>query len=265
LPSFLHDGASFGERGVELELDTFFVQLALLRNRTQRFAEYFYQSLRPTERRNAKDFLRNLINQARVLSDEMSVWATNLPDEFKYTAQTFDVAQLDEQESEQEENLFFSNIGHHYRTLWHASIMQRYQAALIAVNIIITKAISRCILAGSAVEPIILAQQQQALSNAQTLVDDLCASFPFSFGLVNGSHQTTSISPAMTEIAVEQLTASTAFLLVWPMTIASAAVGISESQKNWIKNKLVLLSRKTGNKVLGLAARVRTPEVHNEV
>jgi hypothetical protein len=98
--------------------------------------------------------------------------------------------------------------------------------------------------------------QRRAQSEVKTQVDQLCASFPFFLGLIGSGRLRISLSEEEIKVAISKTTASTAFLLVWPMTIASAAAKIPEEQRHWIKAKIFLLGQITGNGVLAAVAKV---------
>ena len=107
--------------------------------------------------------------------------------------------------------------------------------------------------------PDMIVQQQRALVNVKTLTDAICASVPFFFGLVGDGRQEILVPAKAVKAAVESTTASTALLLVWPLTIASAAMGVPPSQKRWIKTKVALIGRIVGSGVLDATAKVNLP------
>jgi hypothetical protein len=216
-----------------------------------------------TARYKAEADVRSLIFQAQALDSQLVAWAKDLPSEWNYASWTWEITQQDESRSLLEDDLFFRNLVHYYRNLSQATLWNHYRAARVATNIII----SRVLLLHSSsnamtADPGVRIQQQCAQSKIKFLVDDICDSIPYFFGLVDDSRQQRIESSApIIGNAIEKTTASTAFLLVWPLTIASAAVDNTEWQKLWIKSKIALLGRITGNGVLGVIAKVRIFDV----
>ena len=90
------------------------------------------------------------------------------------------------------------------------------------------------------------------------LADDLCASMPYTLGLIEPHHTAvyggTVVPrvPAPLKVAVKATTAS---LLCWPLTMATMLSGIPERHHNYLRNRLFDVSKIVNDGVLeGVAA-----------
>lgn len=86
----------------------------------------------------------------------------------------------------------------------------------------------------------------------QACVDQICASVPYHFDVMASNSQ----NPRTTKPRLDNFTARKAYILAWPLTIAMAASIIPEHQRQWIKSKMLLVSRITGNGALELVANM---------
>jgi hypothetical protein len=231
----------------------------VLRNKALSLARDLQTSLDEAKQRKVKADKQTLIARARALDERLATWEENLADDWKFEQIEFESIQSNESDFSHENFIFgiFGNVAHHYPSIWQATLWNQYRTARIAVNIIIARALFRILSEdGMNGRSHILALQERAQSEIKTQVDQLCASFPFFFGLFDNKNQRRTITAEEMKAAITRRTASTAFLLVWPITIASAAAEIPEEQKRWIKSKIVLLGRLTGNRILEVAATV---------
>lgn len=123
--------------------------------------------------------------------------------------------------------------------------------------------ISRVLMSADASDIKARQQRQLARSNTQMSVNEICARVPFHAHLHrlvaddrvdDGAEQTTTRQSLLADNS--DLVARHAPILTLPLVVAQAADGVPDHQRAWIKSKLLLASRATGNGVLEVATVV---------
>lgn len=204
--------------------------------------------------------LQNLITRSQALDDRLSSCESYLNSHAPYKCVQLDLSHVERRC--RGPNIFFNSIAHCYPSLSQAKLWDQYRAVRIALNIIISRAIFRMQAASeNSSQPNLNALQDRAQTEIEREVDQLCASVPFFFGLVGPQCPRNPISAECIDLAIKSMTASTALMLVWPMTISSAATEIAVDQGCWIRSLVTLLGKITGNGILEVTAKVGYPQM----
>ncbi|KAF2498473.1 hypothetical protein BU16DRAFT_295526 [Lophium mytilinum] len=260
VPSYLHNGLEFGEQGLELTFDGYIIRLSQLRAQGITVWESLRNTLStdPLEHQRLKDSAFNLISEARKLDTELAAWATQIPPDWSYVSQDLPPEAISATGTESSA-LYYTTTVQVYLNLSHATTWNRYRAARIAANTIMARALQH--LQPPPDHPqasVISAQYTLAVATNTAFINAICASVPFVFGRVKLPED-----PADTAIEVvkhapppEELSARKAFLLSWPLVISAAALGLEEAQRAWLREKIALIGRITGNGQLAASARI---------
>ena len=253
LPIWLRNGSQYGEHGFALELDHCMVGAAELRHQASILCMGSV-SLPKSDGHNDILRLRRLLAEAQTLDNVLAIWANALPSEKWYSIQA--VKQDGRVETG---NRIFDDVIHIYPTVGHAGMWNRYHALRLTVNDIMLKTLS--ILAGF-FQLDTKSLEEAAHLRMLHLADDLCASVPYTLGLIE-PHPTavhdgtvTIKVPASVNVTVKATTAS---LLCWPLTMATMLSGIPERHHHYLRNRLLDVSEIVNDGVLeGVAAGYST-------
>lgn len=256
LPEWIQDGASFGETGVNLSLDECLVQLALLRNSSQSL----WRSKDSMASNQCKNEATSLVKHARTVDNLLIRWASNFPPDWTFITQGEPSSGSDvvpSIEAEQLERLQYGSTISLYPNFEQATRWNQYRASRMITNAIIVRAlrlIAKCSTEDNSSPKLLFSQQIAAQEEVQEGVDQICASVPYYFDVMG----TNSENPRTTKPRLDNVNARQAYLLAWPLTIAVAAPAIPEQQRQWIRSKVLLVSRITGNGALELVANMNT-------
>jgi hypothetical protein len=267
LPSSFHNGAEYGENGPELDLDFCIVQVSQLRSRARKIFEILEkQSHDVGAHENPKRGLLNIVTEAQAIDNILAVWASSLPPDFQYIidnksqpmpyrVSVSPSAELISVISANNESIFYKETLNFYPSHNIAAIWNHYWAARLVLNIIIARATG--FMAKDSKEKLhgleMGMHHDIARNIAQLLVDDICYSFSFQLdGVEQESLQSSNLSRRKNgDDMACNVTARKAFLTVSSLTIANSACElISEGQRDWVKAKIMLISKITGNGVL---------------
>lgn len=253
LPMWLRDGSQYGEYGFALELDRCMVGVAKLRHQASSLS-VDPVSFPISDRYDHKARLRRLVAEAEALDGVLVLWANHLPTENRYSIRT-----VQEDRCGETGNRIFDGTVHIYPSMGHAGMWNRYRALRLAVNDIILKTLS--VLAES------LHSDTESLEEAVRLrilrlADDLCASLPYTLGLIEpyhvAGHSSAVVIKVPTSLKVD-VKATTASFLCWPLTMASMVSEIPERHHRYLRNRLLDVSEIVGDGVLeGIATGFST-------
>ena len=253
LPIWLRNGSQYGEHGFALELDHCMVGAAELRHRASILCVDSV-SLPKSDGHDDIVRLRRLLAEAQTLDNVLAIWANELSSEKWYSIQA-----VQQDGRVETSNKIFDDIIHIYPTVGHAGMWNRYHALRLTVNDIMLKTLS--ILAES-FQLDTKSLEEAAHLRMLHLADDLCASVPYTLGLIEPHHAAvhdgTVVSkvPASVNVSVKATTAS---LLCWPLTMATMLSGIPERHHHYLTNRLLDVSEIVNDGVLeGVAAGFST-------
>lgn len=234
-PAWLRDGSQYGERGSALELDRCMVEAAELRHQASKLPVGF-ATLSVLDGYDEMVRLYRLLAEAQTLDHVLATWANDMPIESRYITRTIP----DDQPVDISYMLFDAKL-HIYPTAGHAGMWNYYRAVRLIVNDVVLKTLA--VIAGSPDSDIesLEALEEAAKSTVQRLADDLCASMPDIFGLIETHHAgpdftvVTKIPPSLDRSAK----AITTSFLCWPLTIAAMVWGIPEQHQRYMRDCLL--------------------------
>lgn len=264
VPTWLQDGADFGETGLYLELDACCVPLAQLRSRGKRL----HQNRDGLSIQARRIEAQSLIIEAFEIDKRLTAWRKACPQAWNYTTKTVKAndrrsnSTLDGASTERN-HLYYNCTISAYSNMEHALTLNRYRVARIVANSVAAKILIQCDgLLTWQEDPFVqwslptefATQRQSALSNIQEFVNDICFSVPLHFAepRFTASTMTTNEGDLMRD--VEERTAPyKVYPLVWPLVVSLHSAGISIEQRLWLKAVLGIVGRITGNSTLDLA------------
>ncbi|KAJ5279793.1 hypothetical protein N7478_005165 [Penicillium angulare] len=237
VPEWLQNQAIDTEDPVAM-LDHLYVQLAHVRS------QYLGFQLENTE--SHIEQLDALITEAKELQFAFEDWVLSVPDQWKFSVIEFkDTGNLNSR------NAIYGDYYHIYSTMEHATIWNRYRAA----HMIASSTFIRVLLTMSAILPedqTLAARVQEQMSKIESLVSDMCCSI--AFFLVAGKDK----GAGDLKLFHNELTPMTATLLAWPLTLAVSTSFAPTEQKQWIGEKIQLISAALGTNILGAIPKMTT-------
>ena len=254
LPEWLEDGARYGEHGAHLQLDKCAVQIIRLRANSHRLLRRLELStIDSTERHTILTVAQSLAAECLKVDAQLESWAENLPVGWTYERYSIDRKRTPSLRSGKYHDFTYSGTVHVYPSLKIAISWNFLRSCRVILNSIIL-AIWK--------HQFSLDKQCHDISKAihQTLtalVTDICesASFYFDHGNMNTTSSYTSLSNMSTTIG----NAKSLVFLINPMLVAAGAFGVPETQHEWIKRRVALIGRATGNGTLERVATVKHP------
>ncbi|KAJ5107424.1 hypothetical protein N7456_004099 [Penicillium angulare] len=220
-------------------LDQLYVQLAHVRSQYLGF-----QLVKATE--SSIEQLQDLITDAEELHIAFEDWVHSVPDQWK-----FSIIELKDIGNEHLRDAIYGDYYHIYSTIEHATIWNRYRAA----HMIASSTFIRILITMSAILPedhALAARIQEHKSKIESLISDMCYSIEFFLVAGNGNGAVHSVS------FNNELSPMTATLLAWPLTLAASTGFAPKEQKEWIQEKLELISVTLGTNILGAIPKMTT-------
>lgn len=218
IPEWLQSGADFGEMGSDLTLDSCLINVAALRHSTAKFFGHIREASQDTDDSKCVK-IQQIMLKAQRLDDMLLAWSLTAPPEFDYEALYNITDKRTKQRGQGSAKNYITRM-----TMWN-----RYRGARLVANCSLER-LASCLLCVKDT-PIVVNMQDQikeVRQNAQMLVDGICTTVPCIMDDIE--------SPA---------SAPKAFVLAWPLVIASVTPAISDEQRDWIKTKLRLISEIT--------------------
>lgn len=236
IPPWLQSGEAFGENGPELALDICLVKVSVLRHQGIEMVQRLTRA--PGNTSHLEYDLESLLLEAQELDSLLIAWTFTAPCECRPGIHQCEVIDTAYQEA---------SLGVRSSTddsIARITLWNRYRGGRLVVNCIIEK-VTNCIIRMRSGTMALDAQAHidDVRALQRILVDAICASVPRIMDDVE--------SPA---------SAVRAFVLSWPLTIAVAVPGISDSQRQWIRLKLKLIS---GITTCGTFGKLAAIDLHN--
>ncbi|KAI9711871.1 MAG: hypothetical protein M1820_002016 [Bogoriella megaspora] len=242
IPAWLRDGTIYGEYGTALELDLCMVKVAELRHRAISLA-IDTTTLKRSDPSCKYARLRDLLDDAQSVDNELASWADNLSPEYHYSKHRVQRGDTSD----------FDRMGfdaHIYMTVGHAGIWGRYRALRLIVNDIRLKTLSILLaFPDSSME----AHVKTAKSNVARLADDLCASLPYILGFVETrevSGNGVIVVAKSTATLAGSVTPATASLLCWSLAMVTMVSNMPEQHRRYLRDRLLDVSEVVGDGVL---------------
>ena len=242
LPTWLRNGAEYGEEGLSLEFDACLVELARLRHKFQIWKE-------STILAADASFTETLLEMTNLLDRRLVAWSTSLPEDWTYKVYLIP-DWLPWVSDPSHDNVSYDATIHTYSSIVHATMWNRFRAARLMANDILATLMDPT--PRESQQPASLTPQQQAVATIRLLVDEICAAVPYHFGRVGNSGQQLAISNIRNdeEDVQREITAPVAFQILWPLLIAVSVSGVPQRQRRWIKHQLILISTVIGSREL---------------
>ncbi|KAH8893939.1 hypothetical protein GQ53DRAFT_717677 [Thozetella sp. PMI_491] len=238
MPPWFDDGTDWGEEGPSLSLDTLMGRVLVLRNRS---ISLFKDpgSLSPFT-----EAVTNIASDAEKLDADLATWPVSLPQEWRYVSEFPALSQ------KKDSGLPNGGPLHHYSSLAHAALWNRYRALRLITNGIFRRSLN-LLAEKSVVYPSSEAVLNQCRKNMAENADDICAGTQCFFD----DHASRPPSDSDTEALSEfEVTPKVVYLLPWPLTVAISTEGVPEPQKAWIREKLGVVARILGDTALASVA-----------
>ncbi|KAL8760689.1 MAG: hypothetical protein Q9184_003136 [Pyrenodesmia sp. 2 TL-2023] len=232
-PSWFLDGSQFGEHGCALALDHCMMEATKLRYQAK---GVFSDGTAPAieSQSGRKEGLQSIFAKAQTLDDVLIIWANQRPVDDRYSMHP-----VHDDERAGTGDRIFGSMVHIYRTAGHAGMWNRYRAIRLIVNDIILRILS---LTESSLGSDTESSTQAVILRIRGLADELCASIPYSLGLVEaGRVNGCDIAiirkvPASLRLLVK---ASAASFLCWPLNEALMVSGVPGRHQRYIRDRML--------------------------
>ena len=235
LDTWLHDGSHFGEEpGRELDFDIAMIKCVQIRYASK----VFKTDPNPTA-------ARALVEQSVDAGANFNTWAISADSDIGYDSLSVTPEYLASLTLDQK-GLVFGKTIHSYPSLRSAVLWNKYRVGRIIAEAGIARGLVQFDSAESTNDGI--PRYLEVLSNIQALVNDICASIPYHFGLTS--------TDETQRRRIRDVNARRAYLLVYPLIIAGSISVTHRNQRRWILSKLLLVSQITGNSVLEQVANM---------
>jgi hypothetical protein len=163
-----------------------------------------------------------IILQVLLLETEYEEWERELPAEWSFTAE----------QAEEPDTTHFDGIYHIYSDIWYARLLNHYRWVRILLNELLLSHMARLPQLSTGH----LAQKRKSLAIINTMATDICRSIPSHFRRYANLTASEKLPPRMSGI----------FLMVWPLAVAGAAIGVSEYLYDWVISRLEIISNQLG-------------------
>ncbi|RDW84328.1 hypothetical protein BP6252_01918 [Coleophoma cylindrospora] len=250
IPVWLKDGASFGETGFSLILDGWMVRISQIQQEMQRFTPTMNISILNSEYFTTSE-LKDLLEQAMIIDNEMYLWTARLTPEWSYQTYTTGCESLPASS--------YDGVMHAYSSLGHAVIWNIYRSIRITLNGTVITILRQL---ETYYEHEVQSSVEFAINTIRDLIGDICASIPFFTGEGRDSHKGGGSSSIVVEVQTERremVKASEMAYLSAPLcTIIEhfAVSGTSYLQQQWIRSRLSDVGHATSYAILEEISRV---------
>ncbi|KAM3074374.1 hypothetical protein ACMFMG_002819 [Clarireedia jacksonii] len=163
-----------------------------------------------------------IILQVLLLETEYEEWERELPPEWSFTTE----------QAEEPDDTNFDGIYHVYSDIWYARMLNHHRWVRILLNELLLSHMARL----PQLTPGHLAQKRKSLTIINAMATDICRSIPVHFQRYANLTGNEKLPPRMSGI----------FLMIWPLAVAGAAIGVSEYLYDWVINKLEMISNQLG-------------------
>lgn len=255
LPSWLHNGADFHEKGTDLQFDKCLVATIELQNRVLGSLEAI-KAATLDDRSNLIRELYASMHECIAADENLKAWATSLPNDYEYEVNDLHTA------STTDKSLIYKGMVHTYKDIQYVKAWNRWRCCRLSLlgllldclNLIPaednTDAHRRLPSWSAPIDPPSIVSLEIEIQN---LLDDICASVPYHFDIKSPSLSANAQKKATTSIPPLQ-----ASPLIWPLNFASRAVStISEEQRRWMIHKVRIIGDITGNTLLRVVSEMK--------
>ncbi|KAL8906761.1 MAG: hypothetical protein Q9207_001816 [Kuettlingeria erythrocarpa] len=246
-PSWFLDGSLFGERDSALQVDHCMIEATKLRHQARALSANRTAHATETECGEMAR-LQGIFAKAQTLDDVLIIWANQRPVGDRYS-----VHAVQEKERARTGDRIFDSTIHLYPTVGHAAMWNRYRTIRLIVNDIMLRILSS---AASRLDSDTTSRTEAVSLTIRGLADELCASIPYSLGLVEAQRASgpdvamIKNGPASLNMVVR---ASAASFLCWPLNEALMVSGVPRAHQRYIRDRMLDVSEIVDD---GVMARV---------
>ncbi|KGQ02155.1 hypothetical protein PAAG_11109 [Paracoccidioides lutzii Pb01] len=219
-PSWLADGAEYGEVGSLLELDRCTVEVSKIRERAKNLL-LLSPKFSPVDWYGGTTILNQLLEDAWATDGLLVSWTNNLPMQYLYSTIAI-------QNNWSRIKLFDPTAVHIYPTVGQAAMWNRYRVIRLALNEVILKILS------------ILDEITNSVGTTESLAaavkltikrmaDDLCRSVPYMLGIFEAMAADGRDAAVITNVPTSgkiTVKATTGALLCWPLAMTAMMCAI---------------------------------------
>jgi hypothetical protein len=247
VPSWLRDGALFGESGISLELDRFMVRVARLQH--EAYIMLASEEFSASYQDNTKIArFKQITNAANELDEEMLFWTSHPLPEWLYQTQFISIQSL-------RATLYGETI-HVYSSVGHAAIWNLYRTTHIILKRVMIELLQ---LLSSYRKLCAEASIDKTRGRIQDLIGDVCASIPYTVSQISTSG--TPHDPRAITIEDQEprgkVTASMISSLAFPLHVIIEAFpvsGLTYSQQQWIRAHILRVGQVLDDRILETVA-----------
>lgn len=245
LPHWIHDGAFFGEHGLELEYDRIIIGLVNLRHRLFALVDEITARGESAQTRSTV-ILEELESESHILDVDLETCISHIPPAWHQLQQhTLSNVDLPSWPSSD----FYSPTLYSYPNPAYAAFWGQYKATKMLI-----KSTRLRILALH--NPNNLSLKKKLLSDMHSVSEDLAAIVPFAlqrFKLIDDTSSSSSPGSSVTLNLEAEIKPIDTSLVIWPLTIASGLEYVDSQHKAWFKAQLARLGRLVGFGILETA------------
>ncbi len=249
LPTWLTDGAQFGEFGLELEYDRLLVGVASLRQHVKSLQQDMSQCQDITP--SASSWAQTLNTEAATLSKALQDWSTRLPGTW-CPRRLLIPAHIPLPTRH-----FFSSIVYSYSGLAYAAIWMNYFATSMLLNRARLRILELIQPSSQDLAHEQRRQEEECCSQIRAHASALAASIPFALDRFSVVAQTESVNTHRSDSVVlnteEEIRPYLGNLAAWPLSLASSIAGLDSDLRNWYKSELQHVGGVVGVGVLSCA------------
>ena len=247
IPTWMSDGNSFGEQDLDLEYDRIILELTNIRHRLSLLLSK-EQKPESTPPPNLNCIIDGLINEITDLDEAVSLWATQIPDEWSPELYRLSDPSLWPTPD------FLSPVVYSYSSLARAAVWNQYYATRMLINNTLLKMLDLVIDDAECAT-----YQQQQRFEASRILDDmanrLASSMPFCLHRIDILTKT-HLFPQQESVTLtpyRELKPYVANLVVWPLSIASGLRKLDVGQQIWFRSQLARLGKLVSSRLFECA------------
>ena len=244
LPKWIHEGAAFGEGGLELEYDCIIVRIVSVRQRLSALLEEITGTQRTSNELTSTT--EELDKEARYIDEALQDWTAQFPGSWCSQRHTLpDPRPCSTRD-------FIPQTVHSYSSPAYAAVWNIYYATRMLINSTRLRLLK---VKRSDLDDLSHEQRAECLSTINTMANDLACSIPFCLQRfkVTSSPDSAAEEKTITMNTNEDILPSLASLTVWPLTIASSIEGVGVEQRSRFRSQLAHLGRIIGASILECA------------
>ena len=187
--------------------------------------------------------IRELIESARHLDQQLAAWALEVPESWERTTISICETTMDNPRTAE----FYPGPIYEYCDMWVANLWNKYCTSRIFCQSIILNCLERLT---QPWKQSAIPEFEAAINILQEMNDDICSTVPFLLGydaLPESPRSTSSPTPCLDQSSKKRSAkAIGGFTLIWDLKIAHSVIWISNDQREWMRGRLETIKFKQG-------------------